>query len=578
MNTAGATQINAMQNKANEIEQSWPSDYSELTDAVDDMIAIQPTEPTSEDTKIWINSSNTQTTVQVPTYEELTELSSAINVLEPAATSADVGKFLKAKTVSGGKVTEYEFGETGTQIVVDSVLSNASENPVQNKTLYNELNIVERTVIPAEPITYLNGNTNTPTGYSGSCISLNVGADEPIYIENIDVRATSGKTVKIGFFSFRRITEDKTSVNYNRGYFTLLEWIAEVVSVDTHAVYTPAVPILYDPLEKHLLAVTEESSIGYLNNINNGLNVMYAHDRPLYYTAQVGVEITDPTKPTDYLINYSPTPTWEGLYTSPAIQGAYSVTYETEDSEPTIVTTVTNVKEAVEELINADPPIIPNGYNPLYGKKWAACGDSVTMGVEEVNVDGVYWTYEQFIAERNGMQLYKDGISGSTMAVSDPSDVSYKYPFSVDRYKDVPTDCDYITIWFGINDNTQSVPIGTISDTVNTTFYGAYNKVLTYLIANIPNAKIGLVVSHMISTDMATAIRNIAKKYGLLVFDIPGDEKIPFWSPNSSATTNDVDATIKTQRTTQWWVNPSHPSIKGYEYISYPFENWMRSL
>ena len=82
MNTAGAAQITAMQNKAAEIEQSWPSDYSELTDAVDDMIAIQPTQPTSEDTKIWINSSNTQTTVQVPTYEELTELSSAINSID----------------------------------------------------------------------------------------------------------------------------------------------------------------------------------------------------------------------------------------------------------------------------------------------------------------------------------------------------------------------------------------------------------------------------------------------------------------------------------------------------------------
>ena len=38
---------------------------------------------------------------------------SSINVLEPAATSGDVGKFLKAKTVADGKVTEYEFGSGG---------------------------------------------------------------------------------------------------------------------------------------------------------------------------------------------------------------------------------------------------------------------------------------------------------------------------------------------------------------------------------------------------------------------------------------------------------------------------------
>ena len=34
----------------------------------------------------------------------------AIGVLEPAASASDVGKFLKVKTVTDGKVTEYEFG------------------------------------------------------------------------------------------------------------------------------------------------------------------------------------------------------------------------------------------------------------------------------------------------------------------------------------------------------------------------------------------------------------------------------------------------------------------------------------
>lgn len=48
--------------------------------------------------------------------ELLTDLNGALSVLEPAATSGDVGKFLKAKTVSNGKVTEYEFGEGGGNI------------------------------------------------------------------------------------------------------------------------------------------------------------------------------------------------------------------------------------------------------------------------------------------------------------------------------------------------------------------------------------------------------------------------------------------------------------------------------
>ena len=44
---------------------------------------------------------------------EVSELKTQIEVLEPTATSEDVGKALIAKTVSGGKVTEYEFGEAG---------------------------------------------------------------------------------------------------------------------------------------------------------------------------------------------------------------------------------------------------------------------------------------------------------------------------------------------------------------------------------------------------------------------------------------------------------------------------------
>lgn len=44
---------------------------------------------------------------------EVADLKSAMGTLEPAATSSDVGKALIAKTVSGGKVTEYEFGAAG---------------------------------------------------------------------------------------------------------------------------------------------------------------------------------------------------------------------------------------------------------------------------------------------------------------------------------------------------------------------------------------------------------------------------------------------------------------------------------
>ena len=56
-------------------------------------------------------------TDKVLSADKVTELVNAvleaIVPLTPAATSGDVGKFLKAKTVSGGKVTEYEFASAG---------------------------------------------------------------------------------------------------------------------------------------------------------------------------------------------------------------------------------------------------------------------------------------------------------------------------------------------------------------------------------------------------------------------------------------------------------------------------------
>ena len=45
--------------------------------------------------------------------EEIPGIKNALQVLEPSASNSDIGKMLKVKTVSGGKVTEYEFGEGG---------------------------------------------------------------------------------------------------------------------------------------------------------------------------------------------------------------------------------------------------------------------------------------------------------------------------------------------------------------------------------------------------------------------------------------------------------------------------------
>ena len=57
--------------------------------------------------------------------DKLADVKSDLSVLQPDASASDVGKMLKVKTVSNGKVTEYEFGEGGGGSIDPSVIEEA---------------------------------------------------------------------------------------------------------------------------------------------------------------------------------------------------------------------------------------------------------------------------------------------------------------------------------------------------------------------------------------------------------------------------------------------------------------------
>lgn len=60
-----------------------------------------------------VDSGDIRVTDEVRLDEKISDIDSSIDTLEPPATSSDVGKFLKVKTVADGKVSEYEFGSGG---------------------------------------------------------------------------------------------------------------------------------------------------------------------------------------------------------------------------------------------------------------------------------------------------------------------------------------------------------------------------------------------------------------------------------------------------------------------------------
>ena len=223
--------------------------------------------------------------------------------------------------------------------------------------------------------------------------------------------------------------------------------------------------------------------------------------------------------------------------------------------------------------------------NVLTNKKWVACGDSFTEGVDgEKFADGVFVgknkVYPFFIGERNNMVIVNEAVSGSSMTYISERHNSWENGcFSANRYKNIPSDADYITLYFGINDDNYSAPIGTIDDTKNTTFYGAWNIVLEHLITNHPFAKIGIIITNGSSKKYTDAERAISRKWGIPYLDMEADyQHVPLMQRVTERT--EVCQKALELRKKAFAVSDSntHPNAKAHEYESTFIENWLRTL
>ena len=227
---------------------------------------------------------------------------------------------------------------------------------------------------------------------------------------------------------------------------------------------------------------------------------------------------------------------------------------------------------------------VGQGGNPLKGKVWYAIGDSATHGdfssiAQPKFSDGMYagelMVYPFYIGNRTGMIVHNLAVNGAIMTTMQGK---ANYQWSVDGHYDlVQSDADYITIWIGANDMWQSAPIGTIDDTSPETFYGAYNKVLTYYINHFPNAKIGLVASFWCTSNYALPVVALGAKYGIPVLNFYNDPTVPV---SVGSQRPDVSAAVKDLRNSQWVVSGTngHPSAKYHEIESYFIESWLKTL
>ena len=230
----------------------------------------------------------------------------------------------------------------------------------------------------------------------------------------------------------------------------------------------------------------------------------------------------------------------------------------------------------VESETTGGTAAVANGY--FAGKVLLACGDSITDAYDLSANNGSYVkSYAELAAERLGMTYRKDAVSGSTMAYNADSGVSTASTkaFANTRYQNLPA-FDYLTLWFGWNDGVYSA-LGTIEDTDNTTFYGAYKTVLEYVVTNNPTKKIGVVVpklkpnQSLIAPDaMAQAVRDVSKLYGVPCLDLANyNECSSLWS---------VDNAAQQARNAALTFDGTHPNQAGHEYLSTMYEAFLKRL
>lgn len=208
--------------------------------------------------------------------------------------------------------------------------------------------------------------------------------------------------------------------------------------------------------------------------------------------------------------------------------------------------------------------------NYLYGKKWWAVGDSITYGARsDIDQNGVRKTYATYIADRNGMDLKLDAISGRAMGVKEDRTDS----FCLDGYyNNCPFNYpDYITIFLGVNDTEE---VGTIDSTDINTFSGGYNKVLDYLTATYPRTKIGIIPVYDLAGEVGKITMSLGEKWGVPVFN---------WDTHSFFYYRyQKNAVMERKQKEFMYFNGTdyevHPIDAGYQFMSTMIESWMREL
>ena len=265
-------------------------------------------------------------------------------------------------------------------------------------------------------------------------------------------------------------------------------------------------------------------------------------------------------------------------------------------------------------------------YNPLWEKKLAIIGDSLTCTPRGKS-------YGDFIAQRNNMVLTHNGRGGEKLCNNVTNSLGViTNPSTISSYtNDIPADADFILCQIGTNDSTEmwNQKRGWEVDDTSmdlTTFKGCFNQLLIGLKKNYPNAKIGIILPNnwvnnlgknseeQTATESQGSKRQLSQwqkvqcqKLNIPVFDPVEDTRMVVWNLSTVQTNgttittqgiqdselNWYEITKKEIGTSQMYYNSNygtwnlqspyfwdsiHMSEKGNLLMSFFYENWMKTV
>ena len=254
-------------------------------------------------------------------------------------------------------------------------------------------------------------------------------------------------------------------------------------------------------------------------------------------------------------------------------------TYEFTASSDGIIY-LTKYNEAHPVTINIINDALNFEISPLFGKKMSLNGDSICAGA------GYNGGYGKIIGDKYNMIIQNIGEGGATITSHTYYENDSPRHWINVTITDMDEDSDYAIIEGGVNDSSQSITLGTISDGYDAeldadTYIGAFENMLKQLTSRFKGKKYGYIAVHQMtnnyrvtnneSTSYYWAAKKCCEKWGVPFLDL--NTQVPPFAYLIGTSLSSLPTTY-TKDGDGW-----HPNEAGYKkYYVDKIISWLESL